>query len=67
MKRMEKVADRLRISINEFVIKAIEKYIAHEEFNDVRNILLPSGKKAGFYSDEDIFKQFSLKWSCIQM
>ena len=59
MKRMEKVADRLGISKNEFVIKAIEKYIAHEELKDIQATLLPSGERADLYTDEDIFNHFS--------
>jgi len=57
--KIEKTAERLSVSKSELVKKAIEKYISHEELKEIRSILVPYGEKAGFYTDEDIFKQFS--------
>ena len=43
----------------EYIKKAIEKYIAHEELKEIRNILIPYAEKAGYFTDEDIFKDIS--------
>jgi metal-responsive CopG/Arc/MetJ family transcriptional regulator len=57
--KVEKTAERLSVSKSELVKKAIEKYIAHEDLKDIRSILLPYAEKAGFYTDEDVFKHIS--------
>ena len=57
--KIEKTAERLSVTKSELVKKAIEKYIAHEDLKDIRSILLPYAEKAGFYTDEDVFKHIS--------
>jgi len=56
---VEKAAKRFHISKSELVKKAIEKYIAHDELKRIRNILIPYAEKAGYFTDEDVFKDIS--------
>ncbi len=57
--KVEKAAKRLKVTKSELVKKAIEKYIAKEEFRELRSLLMPYGEKAGYYTDEDIFNDVS--------
>lgn len=57
--KVEKAAKTFKISKSELVKKAIEKYIAQVEFQDLRAILVPYGEKAGYFTDEDVFKDIS--------
>ena len=57
--KVEKAAEKFNVSKSELVKKAIEKYILHEEFQEIRSTLIPYGEKAGYYTDEDIFRDFS--------
>ncbi|GEM_PF-735804 len=57
--KVEKAAEKFNVSKSELVKKAIEKYILHEEFQEIRSMLIPFGEKAGYFTDEDIFKDFS--------
>ncbi|MBN1412424.1 MAG: ribbon-helix-helix protein, CopG family [Spirochaetales bacterium] len=58
-KKVEKAAKMFHLTKSELIKKAIEKYIAHEELRELRNILVPYAEKAGYLSDEDIFKEIS--------
>ncbi len=57
--KVDKAAQMLHVSKSELVKKAIEKYIAHEELKELRNLLVPCGEKAGYFTDEDIFHDIS--------
>jgi len=57
--KVEKAAEKFNVSKSELVKKAIEKYILHEEFQEIRSILIPYGEKAGYFTDEDIFNDIS--------
>ena len=57
--KIEEAAARLHVSKSELVKKAVEKYIAHEELENIRAMLLPLAEKAGLYTDEDVFAQIS--------
>ncbi len=57
--KVERTAKRLKVSKSELVKKAIEKYIAKEEFRELRALLIPYGEKAGYFTDEDVFKDIS--------
>ena len=57
--KVERAAKRLRVSKSELVKKAIEKYIIKEEFDELRNLLMPYAEKAGYFTDEDVFKDIS--------
>jgi metal-responsive CopG/Arc/MetJ family transcriptional regulator len=57
--KVEKAAKRLKVSKSELVKKAIEKYIAKEELHELRALLIPYAEKAGYFTDEDVFKDIS--------
>jgi metal-responsive CopG/Arc/MetJ family transcriptional regulator len=57
--KVEKAAGRFNISKSELIKKAIEKYIAHTELREIREILIPQAEKEGFYTDDDIFNEIS--------
>jgi len=57
--KVEIAAKKFNISKSELVKNAIEKYILHQELNEIRNILIPYAEKAGFFTDDDIFNEFS--------
>jgi len=56
---VDRISEKMHISKSELVKKALEKYILHQEFSDIRETLLPYGEKAGYYTDEDIFNDIS--------
>jgi len=57
--KISKTAKQFHISKSELVKKAVEKYIVHQEFHELREILIPYAEKAGYYTDEDIFNDIS--------
>jgi metal-responsive CopG/Arc/MetJ family transcriptional regulator len=58
-KKLDEASKKFHISKSEIVQKALEKYISHEEFRELRGILVPYAEKAGYFTDEDIFKDVS--------
>jgi len=58
-KKLDEASKKLHISKSEIVQKALEKYISHEEFRELRSILVPYAEKAGYFTDEDIFNDVS--------
>jgi metal-responsive CopG/Arc/MetJ family transcriptional regulator len=57
--KVEEAAGKYHISKSELIKKAIEKYIAHAELREIRDMLVPRAEKAGYYTDEDIFNDIS--------
>jgi metal-responsive CopG/Arc/MetJ family transcriptional regulator len=57
--KVEEAAVKYHVSKSELIKKAIEKYIAHEELREIRNLLVPRAEKAGYFTDEDIFNKIS--------
>lgn len=58
-KKLDDASMKFHVSKSEIVQKALEKYIAHENFRELRSILVPYAEKAGFYTDEDVFNEIS--------
>lgn len=46
-------------SRSQVVQDALRKQIATERFKDLREKLVPEGRKAGFATDEDVFEEIS--------
>ncbi len=57
--KVERAAKKFNISKSELVKNAIKKYILQQELDEIRETLIPYAEKAGFFTDEDIFKEFS--------
>ena len=58
-KKVDRAAKCYGISKNKLVKLALEKYITHEDFRNLRKILIPFAEKTGFLTDKDIFKNIS--------
>lgn len=58
-KTIAQKAIELNTTQSELVKRAIKKYIIHQEFQELREMLIPYAEKAGYYTDEDIFKEIS--------
>jgi len=57
--RIEQASKLYHLSKSEIVKKAVEKYLLNKELNELRDILIPYSEKAGYFSDEDVFKEIS--------
>lgn len=53
--RLEKFAKKHRMNRSELVKKAIQRYINVQEFDELRERLVPKAEKAGFFTDEDVY------------
>ena len=57
--KIEKSSKKFNVSKSELVKKAVEKYIAIEEFRDIREHLIPYAEKVNILTDDDVYKQIS--------
>ena len=57
--KVEIAAKKFNISKSELVKNAIKKYILHQELDNLRETLIPHAERSGFFTDEDIFNEFS--------
>jgi metal-responsive CopG/Arc/MetJ family transcriptional regulator len=46
-------------SRSQVVQEALRRQLAIERFRNLREKLVPKGRKAGFYTDEDVFRTIS--------
>jgi metal-responsive CopG/Arc/MetJ family transcriptional regulator len=53
------LVERSGKSRSQVVQDALRRQIASERFRDLREKLVPKGSKAGFHTDEDVFKAIS--------
>ncbi len=58
-KQIERFAKKRNLKKSDVVKSAINKYILHEEFMDLREKLVHKARKSGYFTDEDIFNEFS--------
>jgi len=58
-KRIEATAKKYKVTKSDIVKNAANKYLLEEEFLDIRNKFVPKAQKAGFFTDEDVFKTVS--------
>ena len=47
------------VSRDQLIRSAIEEYLADRKFHDLRARVVPQAQRAGFYSDEDVFREVS--------
>ncbi len=57
--KIEKSSKKFNVSKSELVKKAVEKYIAIQEFRDIRELLIPYAEKKGILTDEDVYNKIS--------
>jgi len=58
-RKIEDSSKNYNMSKSELVKKAIEKYIAVQEFRDLREQLLPYAERVGILTDDDIYNEIS--------
>ncbi len=59
-KKLESISRKKHLTKSEIINKALDKYLLHDEFYNIRDSLVPYAEKAGFYSDEDIYNDKEL-------
>jgi metal-responsive CopG/Arc/MetJ family transcriptional regulator len=59
-KKLESISKKKHITKSEIINKALDKYLLHDEFYNLREKLVPYAEKAGFYTDEDIYNDKEL-------
>ncbi len=57
--KIEQAAKYYNLSQSEIVKRAIKKYLVKKELDELRDLLLPYAEKAGYLTDEDVFKSIS--------
>lgn len=58
-KALSRMVKRKGISRSQVVQEALRRQIALERFRDLRDRIVPKGARAGFHTDEDVFKAIS--------
>ncbi len=58
-RKLNNASKRFKISRSELVKLAVEKYITHEDFRELRALLIPYAERAKCFTDEDIFEDIS--------
>ena len=59
MSKLDDFAGRHQISRSELIKRALRKYLYLQEFRRLRSELIPYAERKGYFSDEDIFRDFS--------
>ncbi|HEX8245897.1 MAG TPA: ribbon-helix-helix protein, CopG family [Longimicrobium sp.] len=47
------------ISREETILRAVRAYVAERRFDEIRARVIPQARKAGFVTDEDVFRSVS--------
>lgn len=47
------------VSRDQLIRSAVEEYLADRKFHDLRARVVPQAQRAGFFTDEDVFRQVS--------
>ena len=58
-KRIEALSKETGVSRSEVVKSALRKYLQKQEFESLRRKLMPGAQKAGYFTDEDVFRDVS--------
>lgn len=59
-KKLNQIAKQNHVTKSDVVKKAVEIYILQDDFHNLREELIPFAKKAGYYTDEEIFNNKAL-------
>lgn len=57
--KIDNFAKEYHVSRSELIKKALRKYFYLQEFRKLRSELIPYAEAKGYFTDEDIFKDFS--------
>ena len=58
-KEVDAAAKRKGVSRSRLVQELLRKDLFRERLNSIRRLAVPMARKAGFYTDEDVFKAIS--------
>ncbi len=58
-KRLDRLAKQSGTQRSEIVSQALRRYVVERELELLREQIVPYARKAGYYTDEDIFRDFS--------
>lgn len=58
-RELSRMVKRKGASRSQVVQEALRRHIAVERFRDLRDRIVPKGARAGFHTDEDVFKAIS--------
>lgn len=58
-KKLDKSVKTNKTTRSEIIKKALEQYLYRQETNRIRAKLRPYAERAGFYSEEDVFRAIS--------
>ncbi len=58
-KRLDRLAKQSGTQRSEIVSQALRRYVVERELELLREQIVPYARKAGYYTDEDIFREFS--------
>lgn len=58
-KQVASAAKRRGMTRSQFVQESLKRDLFREELYEARKVIVPLARKAGFYTDEDIFKAIS--------
>ena len=56
---LEKIISSTGESRSDIVREALKKHLLSKRFRELRKMALPYGEKAGFLTDEDVFREIS--------
>ena len=57
-KRLDRLAKQSGTQRSEIVSQALRRYVVERELELLREQIVPYARKAGYYTDEDIFRDF---------
>ena len=58
-KELDKAAKRTGMQKSDIMKQALKRYLIRSEFEALRERSIPFARKAGYYTDEDVFRDFS--------
>ena len=58
-KQIDTVAARYTTNRSQIIQQAIDDFLTRQEFNQLRQRLLPKAKRQGIFTDEDVFQRVS--------
>ncbi len=57
-KRLDRLAKKSGTQRSEIIAQALKRYMIEKELDLVREQVVPYARKAGYYTDEDVFRDF---------
>lgn len=55
--KLESTSKKTNLGVSQLVREAVRRYLAVQRFRELRADTIPYAEKAGFYTDDDVFKK----------